>query len=105
LERNPNLVFVQHDVADPFDVEGPVDFIFHFASPASPPPLASRPKHLPHPLAPRQPGPGRLRGRRPPPKTRSRTVRPAPGYSMMRSGPSSLSCSNPSRLSTRAPTP
>jgi dTDP-glucose 4,6-dehydratase len=36
LEGNPNLVFVQHDVADPFDVEGPVDFIFHFASPASP---------------------------------------------------------------------
>jgi dTDP-glucose 4,6-dehydratase len=28
--------FLQHDVSKPFTVEGPVDFILHFASPASP---------------------------------------------------------------------
>jgi dTDP-glucose 4,6-dehydratase len=28
--------FLQHDVSKPFEIEGPVDFILHFASPASP---------------------------------------------------------------------
>jgi dTDP-glucose 4,6-dehydratase len=28
--------FLQHDVSKPFEVEGPVDFVLHFASPASP---------------------------------------------------------------------
>jgi dTDP-glucose 4,6-dehydratase len=36
LEGNPAFRFIQHDVSEPFDVEGPVDFVFHFASPASP---------------------------------------------------------------------
>lgn len=36
LEGNPNVIFRQEDVSEPFDVEGDVDFIFHFASPASP---------------------------------------------------------------------
>ncbi len=36
LEGNPAFQFIQHDVSEPFDIEGPVDFIFHFASPASP---------------------------------------------------------------------
>jgi dTDP-glucose 4,6-dehydratase len=28
--------FLQHDVSNPFKIEGPVDFVLHFASPASP---------------------------------------------------------------------
>ena len=28
--------FLEHDVSKPFEIEGPVDFILHFASPASP---------------------------------------------------------------------
>ncbi|WP_193210800.1 UDP-glucuronic acid decarboxylase family protein [Luteolibacter marinus] len=36
LKDNPDFRFVQHDVSEPFDVEGPVDYLFHFASPASP---------------------------------------------------------------------
>jgi dTDP-glucose 4,6-dehydratase len=36
LEGNPAFRFIRHDVSEPFDVEGPVDFVFHFASPASP---------------------------------------------------------------------
>ena len=30
------FTFVQHDVIDPFDIDGSVDIVFHFASPASP---------------------------------------------------------------------
>ncbi len=33
---NPKFTFVRHDVSVPFAVDGPVDGIFHFASPASP---------------------------------------------------------------------
>jgi dTDP-glucose 4,6-dehydratase len=33
---NPQFEFVRFDVTEHIDVEGPVDFIFHFASPASP---------------------------------------------------------------------
>ena len=36
LRGDPRYTFVHHDVSIPFDVEGPVDGIFHFASPASP---------------------------------------------------------------------
>jgi len=36
LDGNEAFEFSERDAADPFDVEGPVDFVFHFASPASP---------------------------------------------------------------------
>ncbi len=36
LEGNPKATFVEADICDPFDVAGPVDFVFNFASPASP---------------------------------------------------------------------
>jgi dTDP-glucose 4,6-dehydratase len=36
LKGNSNYSFQKHDVSNHFEVEGPVDFIFHFASPASP---------------------------------------------------------------------
>ncbi len=35
LRNEPRFEFVEHDVCEPFDV-GRVDFVFHFASPASP---------------------------------------------------------------------
>ncbi|HEY3928866.1 MAG TPA: UDP-glucuronic acid decarboxylase family protein [Candidatus Koribacter sp.] len=35
LDREPRFEFVRHDIVEPFDV-GKVDFIFNFASPASP---------------------------------------------------------------------
>jgi len=34
--RSPRFTFVHHDVTRFIEIEGPVDFIFHFASPASP---------------------------------------------------------------------
>src|SRR3954451_1013411 len=34
--RGPEFVFMHKDVTQPFFVEEPVDFVFHFASPASP---------------------------------------------------------------------
>lgn len=36
LSGNSKVEFYQHDVSDSIEVDGPVDFIFHFASPASP---------------------------------------------------------------------
>ncbi|MGC4016368.1 MAG: NAD-dependent epimerase/dehydratase family protein [Luteolibacter sp.] len=36
LVGNPDFRFIEHDVSEPFEVEGPVDFVFHMASPASP---------------------------------------------------------------------
>jgi len=36
LKGNPNYSFQKHDVSNHFEVEGEVDIIFHFASPASP---------------------------------------------------------------------
>jgi dTDP-glucose 4,6-dehydratase len=36
LHANPKYKFVQHDVILPTDVDGPVDRIYHMASPASP---------------------------------------------------------------------
>ena len=35
-EGNPSLEFVKQDVSEELHVEGPVDWVFHFASPASP---------------------------------------------------------------------
>jgi len=37
LRDNPKFHFKHTDVNEPFRVDGPVDFVFHFASPASPP--------------------------------------------------------------------
>jgi dTDP-glucose 4,6-dehydratase len=34
--RDDAFRFVNHDVTERIDIEGPVDFVFHFASPASP---------------------------------------------------------------------
>lgn len=36
LTENPDFTFIQHDVSEPFDIEGNVDYVFHMASPASP---------------------------------------------------------------------
>src|SRR5205807_1835142 len=36
LKDNPNFTFIRHDVIDSTDVPGPVDRIYHMASPASP---------------------------------------------------------------------
>ena len=36
LKRLPGFEFVRHDITEPFDVEGAVDFVFNMASPASP---------------------------------------------------------------------
>ncbi|NLE66027.1 MAG: SDR family oxidoreductase [Lentisphaerae bacterium] len=36
LRENAAFSFIRHDVSRHIDVEGPVDFIYHFASPASP---------------------------------------------------------------------
>ncbi|MCW5933723.1 MAG: SDR family oxidoreductase [Fimbriimonadia bacterium] len=33
---NPDLTFIKHDVSQPFSIDEPVDFVFHFASTASP---------------------------------------------------------------------
>jgi dTDP-glucose 4,6-dehydratase len=34
--RDPNFVFVNHDLTENFSLEEPVDYVFHLASPASP---------------------------------------------------------------------
>jgi dTDP-glucose 4,6-dehydratase len=36
LSRNPNFVFIEHDITNFIQIEGPLDYIMHFASPASP---------------------------------------------------------------------
>src|ERR671935_2495207 len=36
IANGDDFAFVNHDVTEPFFVEEPVDFVFHFASPASP---------------------------------------------------------------------
>jgi dTDP-glucose 4,6-dehydratase len=36
LFANPNFKFIKYDVTEFIYVEGPIDYIFHFASPASP---------------------------------------------------------------------
>ncbi|MBK9547866.1 MAG: SDR family oxidoreductase [Gemmatimonadetes bacterium] len=37
LAGNPKFEFIEHDVSTPYDVDGPVDGVLHFASAASPP--------------------------------------------------------------------
>lgn len=36
LEKNTHFTFINHDVTKPLNMDGPVDAIFHLASPASP---------------------------------------------------------------------
>jgi UDP-glucuronate decarboxylase len=36
LTNHPNFTFIEHDVRDPLDIEGPVDRIYNLACPASP---------------------------------------------------------------------
>ncbi|MBI3313341.1 MAG: SDR family oxidoreductase [Candidatus Omnitrophica bacterium] len=36
LKNNSALKYLQHDVSKPIEIKGPVDYILHFASPASP---------------------------------------------------------------------
>lgn len=36
LEERDDFVFLEHDVSRPFEIEGAVDYVLHFASPASP---------------------------------------------------------------------
>ena len=36
LTTNPNFQFIEHDVTEFINIEGPLDYILHFASPASP---------------------------------------------------------------------
>jgi dTDP-glucose 4,6-dehydratase len=36
LRDHPRFTLVRHDVSQPFEVDGPVDHVLHFASPASP---------------------------------------------------------------------
>jgi len=36
LRRNDGFTFIRHDISHPIEIDGPVDCILHFASPASP---------------------------------------------------------------------
>jgi dTDP-glucose 4,6-dehydratase len=36
LRANPHFAFIRHDISHPLEIEGPLDNILHFASPASP---------------------------------------------------------------------
>ncbi|MEN9991245.1 MAG: hypothetical protein RLZZ224_947 [Verrucomicrobiota bacterium] len=36
LADHPHFTFRQHDVSEPYEIDGPVDYVFHMASPASP---------------------------------------------------------------------
>ena len=36
LQGNDHFTLIEHDVSKPYEIDGPVDFILHFASPASP---------------------------------------------------------------------
>ncbi|MCU0797226.1 MAG: SDR family oxidoreductase [Akkermansiaceae bacterium] len=36
LDGHPDFRFIQHDVSEPYDIDGDVAFVFHMASPASP---------------------------------------------------------------------
>lgn len=37
LRSNKHFEYVKHDASVPYDVDGPLDYVLHFASPASPP--------------------------------------------------------------------
>jgi dTDP-glucose 4,6-dehydratase len=43
LATDPGFTFVEHDVSTGIPVDGPVDAVLHFASPASPPAYLARP--------------------------------------------------------------
>src|SRR3972149_4988645 len=36
LLTNKNFIFIHHDISKPIDIDGPIDYVMHFASPASP---------------------------------------------------------------------
>ena len=36
LRSNPHFSFIRHDISHPLEIDGPVDNVLHFASPASP---------------------------------------------------------------------
>jgi dTDP-glucose 4,6-dehydratase len=36
LRRNDRFIFLRHDISHPLEIDGPVDNVLHFASPASP---------------------------------------------------------------------
>lgn len=36
LRDNPRFLFIEHDISQPLEIEGPVQNVLHFASPASP---------------------------------------------------------------------
>ena len=36
LRQDPRFRHVAHDICEPFDLDGPLDFVFNLASPASP---------------------------------------------------------------------
>ena len=36
LRSNPRFSFIRHDICHPIEIDGPIDIILHFASPASP---------------------------------------------------------------------
>jgi dTDP-glucose 4,6-dehydratase len=43
LKPEPRFDWVEHDIAKPLDVAGPLDWVLHFASPASPPKYLAAP--------------------------------------------------------------
>jgi len=43
LGSHPHFRLIEHDVIEPFEVEGPLDWVMHFASPASPPKYLAAP--------------------------------------------------------------
>ena len=43
LQSNPNFEYLQQDIIQPYTVDGPVDYVFNFASPASPVDYLERP--------------------------------------------------------------
>src|SRR5258708_23343019 len=42
-QLNPRFCFLNHDVTQPLEIDGALDWILHFASPASPPKYLSIP--------------------------------------------------------------
>jgi len=36
ISKHPNFVFTKHDISTDIEIEGPVNYVLHFASPASP---------------------------------------------------------------------
>jgi dTDP-glucose 4,6-dehydratase len=43
VESDPRLTVLEHDATTPLPIEGPLDWVLHFASPASPPKYLARP--------------------------------------------------------------